>query len=518
MLWRNQLPKGSGPIEESHLLPVDSTLHLPEGLEDGALPLVTHFHGAHTESASDGQPDAWYTQGWAQRGEWFQKATYRYDFDQRGGSTLWYHDHTIGLTRLNTYAGLAGMCLLRDLREQLLILNRVLPPDPYEIELMIQDRWFRSDGQLDLSTSATVPGGVLASMFADFMLVNGKPWPVLDVEPRKYRFRLLNGSDSRFLVLQLDNPDAGFIQVGTELGMCHLAQSAKRIVMGPAERYDIVIDFSAFAGQELILRNSGPDGAMRGFRNAAGVVTNNPADNAFGFGPPGPANPASTGQVMKFRVSKPLRKDLGGYVRGRVWRDASVEPGTELGPPLPTLTPTNTRGVITFNGRDDLGRGMEMQGSLGDGTCFHMDPVTENPALGSTEIWEIYNTGPVVHPIHIHLVDFQVLDRQPFTFTSTPKEMTMHNGGTAIGARISDVTKTGTARGPDPHEVGPKDTVLAYPNEVTRVIARFKRPGRYVWHCHILHHEDHDMMRPYFVGSQPSAGLCQLPQAGPLPQ
>jgi multicopper oxidase len=154
---------------------------------------------------------------------------------------------------------------------------------------------------------------------------------------------------------------------------------------------------------------------------------------------------------------------------------------------------------MTFNGKDSLGRGMEMQGSIADGTLMWMDPVSETPALDAIEVWEIHNTGPVAHPIHVHLVDFQLLDRQPFTFTATPKDMMMHDGTMGTGATLSDIARTGSARGPGAWEVGRKETVIAYPGEITRVVAKFDLPGRYVWHCHILHHEDHDMMRPFEV-------------------
>jgi spore coat protein A, manganese oxidase len=490
MTWRNGLPIGTGDLAASHILPVDETLMIPEGLNPGHIPTVTHLHGGHTESASDGQPDGWFTQGFDQKGEMWSKATYHYANDQ-GAGTLWYHDHTLGITRLNVFAGLSGMYLLRDDQELGLIAGGVLPGDPYEVELLFQDRWFKDDGSLDLSTTTDPPDGITASIFADFMMVNGKPWPVLDVEPRKYRFRMLNGCDSRFLVLRLDDADASLLRVGTDLGLAPAAVEVARLPMGPAERYDIVIDFSAYAGKELVLRNDGVDGAFRGFRNAAGVATNNPSDIAFGFGTA--VDPATTGQIMKFRVAQTKS--------GRP--DATVAAGTALGGALPALTPTNTRSVMTFNGRDSLNRGMEMQGSIADGTMMWMDPVTENPAFDAVEVWEIHNTGPVAHPIHIHLVDFQLLDRQPFTFTATPKEMMLHDGTTGTGATLSDIARTGTARGPETWEVGRKDTVIAYPGEVTRVVAKFDLPGRYVWHCHILHHEDHDMMRPFEVQAPP---------------
>jgi spore coat protein A len=490
--WRNTLPVGTGDLGESHLLPVDMTLHHAmtyADLKRGALPLVPHLHGAHVEWESDGYPEAWFTQGWGQKGSEWKKSTYHYDNSQKSG-TLWYHDHALGLTRLNVYAGLAGFYLMRDKHELTLIKNNVLPSGPHEIELCFQDRWFSSDGQLFLTTLATPVDGIVGSIFCDFMLVNGTPWPVLDVEPRKYRFRLLNGSDSRVYVFQLDNPDATFLQIGTDLGFRETATEVNRVVMGPAERCDVVIDFSKFKGTQMTLLNLGVDGAFRGFKDANGVVTNSPADTAYGFGPPGTSNPQACGQVMRFRVGRTCSSRP----------NATVKAGTDLGGGSPSLTPTNTRQVMTFNGTDQFGRFNEMLGTVADGTMLWHDPATETPTVNSVEVWEIHNTGPVAHPIHIHLVDFEVLDRQPFTFTATPKPMTTHDGGSTTGATLSNIVKTGVARGPEVYEQGPKDVVMCYPGEVTRVQAKFDRAGKYVWHCHILHHEDHDMMRPLIVG------------------
>jgi spore coat protein A len=383
---------------------------------------------------------------------------------------------------LNVYAGLAGMYLLRDETERRLVREKVLPAEAYETELLIQDRFFTDDGQLFMDTRAVPEHGIIPSIFGDFILVNGVPWPVMDVEPRKYRFRVVNASDSRIYVLALSNNEP-LLVVGTELGLLSKAVPVTRLPIGPGERYDIVVDLSGSAqGAEVTLVNHGVDGTLRGFRSGT-TVTNRPTDEAFGFG--APINPATTGQVMRFRVSKPLSKRP----------DATVVAGTDLGPELPTLTPTKTRGVIAFNGRDNThNRNREMLGSLEGGTALWHEPATEVVTKGTTEIWEIYNTGPVVHPIHIHLVDFHVLDRTPFTFTSTPLEM--HHGVT--GAKI-EVTGLGTSRSPEPYEVGRKDTVLTYPGEVTRVVAHFDRAGNYVWHCHLLHHEDHEMMRPLVV-------------------
>lgn len=529
--WRNLLPRGTKTLSEAHLFPVDQTIHIAmieKTLPKGNIPVVTHLHGAHVESASDGDPESWYTQKYQQKGPGWEKPIYSYDNTQEAG-TLWYHDHTLGITRLNVYAGLAGMFLVRDDHELGLIANRVLPAEEHEIELAIQDRWFTDTGQLELRTSPDPLGGILPTIFADFICVNGTPWPYLEVEPRPYRFRLLNGSDSRILVLQFDNPAVQLLRVGTELGLSDEAVPLGRLVLAPAERYDLVVDFTDFAGQTLELRNAGVDGPLRGFRTGTGpipvgalpppgVITNDPLDNPFGFGPFNGPNPGSTSaQVMQFRVS----------ASASAAPKATVSAGTRLRPQaasLPVLTATNTRKVALLSGRDQLNRIMELQGTLEKrtdghdaGTFAFYDPVTENPQLGATEIWEIYNyTVPPIglaHPIHIHLVHFQVIDRETFTVPTgdatngwgvVRKDHPLHDGGVIPngGAYLDPdlVQLSGDRRPPEPSEQGWKDTVIAYPGEVTRVIAKFDRPGRYVWHCHLLHHEDHEMMRPFVVG------------------
>lgn len=532
--WRNLLPRGTKTLSEGHLFPVDMTIHvamIEKVLPKGNLPTVTHMHGAHVEPESDGDPESWFTQKYQQKGPLWAKPTYSYDNSQEAG-TLWYHDHTLGITRLNVYAGLAGMCLIRDDNELGLISSGVLPAEAHEVELAIQDRWFADTGQLELRTSVDPLGGILPTIFADFMCVNGAPWPYLEVEPRPYRFRLLNGSDSRFLILQFDNPAVQFLRVGTDLGLSDEAVPVGRLPVAPAERYDVVVDFTSFAGQTLELRNAGTDGPLRGFRSGPGpvpvgtapppgVVTNNPQDFPFQFAPFNGPNPGSpTGQVMQFRVAATASSAPR----------ATVSAGTRLrsgGASLPALTPTYTRKVVLLSGRDQLNRIMELQGTLekDGGTYAFFDPVTENPQIGATEIWEIYNfTVPPVglaHPIHIHLVHFQVLSREAFTVTGgapengwnvTRKDHPIHGGGVIPGGGAyldpDLVQLSGAPRGPEPYEQGWKDTVIAYPAEVTRVIAKFDRPGRYVWHCHLLHHEDHEMMRPFVVGPISPASIA----------
>ena len=493
VLWRNNLPPGRGSVADSHLLKVDKSLEMAlpsRALPAGNIPTVPHLHGSHVEPESDGHPEAWFTQNSTQRGGNWGKHLYEYENTQRA-ATLWYHDHAIGITRLNVYAGLAGAYILRDPRERMLVRNHVLPDDDHEVELIIQDRFFTDDGQLDLPVATNPVNGVTASLFGDFICVNGMPWPVLDVEPRKYRFRIVNGSDSRIKNLELNDANASFLFVGTELGLLRQAIQRKRVPIAPGERYDVVIDFTGFAGKEITMTNAGPGGVFVGYRNAAGVVTNNPDDTPFGFG--APPNPASTGLVMKFRVGK----------KRSFLPNATVQPGTILGEPMEDLIATKTRGVLAYQGRDGYNRATEFLGSMEHGTAEWHEKATEVVKLGDTEVWEFHNLSPVAHPVHIHLVDFQVIGRQPLSpFTKEDIALQMCNGLPATGARVtSGAEPIGVERPAEEYERGPKDTVIAYPNEVTRVVARFDKPGEYIWHCHILHHEDHAMMRPLIVGN-----------------
>lgn len=513
--WRNRLPLGLNL--DSHLLPVDRTVHIAnvdESVHLGSLPVVTHLHGGHTESGSDGGPEAWFTQNQGQTGPEFQ-ALYRYDNDQESG-TLWYHDHVLGMTRLNVYAGLVGLFLLRDDNELGLIEDGVLPGGPYEVELIIQDRSFSDDGSLFLPTGdIPEPGSIVPSNFLDFMCVNGMPWPYLEVEPRKYRFRLLNACDSRMLILTFGKDGPPLLRVGTDLGFSNKVLELGQLLNAPSERYDFVVDFSDYAGESVVLKNVGVDAPLRGFTNSAGEITNHPLQTPYTFAPgvTGPNPDWRTSEVMEFRVKRPL----SSIPLATVAAGDRLRPG---GTSLPKLKPTYTRKVVLLTGNDEYGRLMEMQGTLEKGTFAFYEPVTENPELGAVEIWEIYNfTVPplgLAHPIHIHLVNFQVINREPFTvegeepdFGVVPKDIPAHGGhGIAVegGGRYLDpalVKLSGKARAPEPYEQGPKDVVIAYGGEVTRVIAKFDRPALYVWHCHILHHEDHDMMRPFYVGDLP---------------
>jgi spore coat protein A len=498
--WRNHLPRYNFPDGPgAHLLPVDPNLHIAHPL-NGGIPAVTHLHGGHTESASDGLPEAWFTQRFKETGPHFVKETYYYDNDQEA-ATLWYHDHALGITRLNVYAGLAGFYLLRDENENGLIDGGVLPGGPYEIEVVIQDRMFTEDGQLFYPSEDPeiepgfdpLPEGpsAIAEFFGDFILVNGVVWPMLEVEPRKYRLRLLNGSDSRFYVLEFRDDDIGgtaqdFYQIGTDVGLLPSPVALDRLLMGPGERADVVVDFSSFAGgTEIHLRNFGPDDPFKGF-NPDGSLS----DGEGGALPP--ADPATTGQIMKFVVNLPMDEMVP---------DATVSAGTMLRPDIaPLVQDGATRNLVLFEGLDNYGRLQPLLGTLNEGSLAWFEPISENPMVDDIEVWEVYNATEDAHPIHLHLVAFQIINRESFTGTVEEKDQIQHDGSYGVGGILGNVVLGGDARGPEPNEEGWKDTAVMLPGEVTRVIAKFDREGRYVWHCHILSHEDHEMMRPYYVG------------------
>ena len=461
--WRNELRSGGTPVP--HLLPIDTSIHWADplaaahgdsALYGGPVPIVTHLHGGHSSSSSDGLPDAWFTPGFESRGRLFNEV-YRYDNDQEA-ATLWYHDHALGITRLNVYAGLAGFYILRDVVEEALIASNALPSGPYEVPVVIQDRMFYANGELFYPVESEIEDGpepsVLPEFFGNVILVNGQAWPRLDVEPRPYRFRLLNGSDSRFYTLYLSNMGM-FQQVGTDDGLLPAPVALQQLTLGPGERADVVVDFSADAGTTVIVKNRARAPFPKGEPPTAGTV----------------------GEILAFRVSLPLGPAPKAVLPAAL--RPAIQPLVQTGP---------TRRLLLFEGMDEHGRLKPMLGTTDGGAMAWADPITEEVELGATEVWEIYNATEDAHPIHLHLVSFQILDRQPFR--ARVDELT--------GA-LDGIRKVGRPRPAAENERGWKDTAHMLPGEVTRVIARFDRAGEYVWHCHILSHEDHEMMRPYVV-------------------
>ena len=550
--WINDLIDAEGSYLP-HLLPVDPTLHWanPPGGADGRdtrptfegaapgrytgpVPIVTHLHGAAgVGDESDGYPEAWYLPdaknlpaGYATHGTWYEYfarraldragatwgpgyATVQYPNRQRA-STLWYHDHALGLTRLNVYAGPAGFFLVRGgpdgekaLRDSRTGATAVLPsPAPKEgdafpsrktyseIPIVVQDRSFNADGSLFYPDSRAFFDGATASdpgylpstdlspiwnpeFFGNTIMVNGNTWPFQTVEQRRYRLRFLNGCQSRFLILDFAQiPGVEVWDIGNEGGFLAApvnltADHDNRLLLGLAERADLVVDFTHVPVGSYVLGNLGPD-------------------EPFGGGEPGEefevAERESTGQVLQFRVVP------------------ATEPDPTTPPQflvLPALTP------IAAEKRTRQLALAEMMSTSWDGPAAAMlgevdaggmptprewaDPVTENPGVGDTEVWELHNFTADAHPIHVHETTFEVLGRQALA--------TNGDGETEPPSRPA-----GDPRPPEAWESGFKDTVIAYPGEVTRIKATFRGPGQFVWHCHVLEHEDNEMMRPFRIG------------------
>jgi spore coat protein A len=554
--WYNELVDKAGRYLP-HLLPVDQTLHWanPPGPRDtrgtdpnaytGPVPIVTHVHGAHVGPTSDGYPEAWYLPnakdipaGYATTGTHYGteektppgSAVFKYPNDQRE-TTLWYHDHALGMTRLNVYTGPAGFWLIRSPQEADLNLPGPAPKlgdapgtKYYEIPLAIQDRSFHTDGRLfypdnraffeglnkpgapqqfpgegelripfipEPACDVTDDGNPEPSdispiwnpeFFGNTIIVNGRTWPYLEVEQRRYRFRILNGCQSRFLILRLSN-GMPFHQIGTEGGFLPAVLTLDQLLIAPAERADVIVDFTDLEeGTQIILQNVGPDSPFGGLPIEEDEV----------------ADDETTGRVMQFRVI------------ARDGEDTST-PVDELDLPddIPALAETgNAYRLVTLNEEEsatvmvsedddgnvvldcDEGEPFAPRAALlgtyqADGETPRpltwMAPITENPALGATEEWAIDNFTMDAHPIHLHLVMFRVVKRIGVDEDGNPVESA-----------------------PEPWETGWKDTVIVYPGGRTVIQAKFDIAGLFVWHCHILEHEDNEMMRPYYVGPMPN--------------
>lgn len=438
--WMNSLPS-------KHLLPVDTTIH-GAGPNEPRVRTVIHVHGSVVQPESDGYPDAWFTRDYQVVGPKFTRKVYDYP-NQQQAATLWYHAHAIGITRLNVYAGLAGIYIIRDPQERYLR----LPRGDYDVPLLIQDRSFNEDGSLYYPSQTDPPNpfvnpSIVSDFFGECILVNGKVWPYLEVEPRKYRFRIINGSNSRFYNMRLSS-NQPFFQIGTDQGLLQSPVVTPVILLGPAERAEVIIDFTDLQGEYITLTNDAASPYPRG----TGVDEN------------------TTGQIMQFRVTKKLWK-----------RDRSMIPDYLV--PLNPLLQTEAvleRNITLDRNEDQYGRPF----LLLDNRRWD-DPIDIMPELGTVEIWKFVNLANSTHPIHIHLVRFLVLDRQPFDVEYYKK--------------TGEILTTGPARLPELNERGWKDTVRANPGELTRIIMKFvPYTGLYPWHCHILEHEDHEMMLPYEV-------------------
>jgi spore coat protein A len=626
--WINDLKDPTTGNFLPHLFPVDQTLHwanpptancvmdAPNRTDCetavaapyvGPVPLVTHVHGAHVQPDSDGYPEAWWLPaannipaGYSLRGSHYGQsdnnnavpgsAFYTYENTQ-AASTIWYHDHALGMTRLNVYAGPAGFWLIRGGAND--TAPGVLPgPAPSgagdpnfnaayratirEIPIAIQDRSFNTNGSLFYPQNRAFFDGFAGpyiggtgtpagpsdippiwnpEAFFNTMVVNGTTWPKFEVRPARYRLRLLNGCNSRTLNLSMfvvtgpgidtimgtADDDLGtevpIYQIGAEQGFLPnvvkivtgfatplpgngttpgpvaAPHPSQALLMGNAERADVIVDFGGMAnGTRIRIINTAPDAPFGGFPDVA-------------------ADPGTTGQVMDFIVNTALPAQP---------TDTSSTPPVSLILPAkaPLGAPTNTR-QVSLNELSSDQVCVEVNSITGAivGTLFSTTPgdsgfltdcaaatptipgnltepmgprqaqvgilttsggnlvalpkrwgetITETPLLNSTEIWEIFNTTADAHPIHLHLVDVQVVNREDLDPTAL---------------LAGNLVPTGTTYAPLPNEAGYKDTVLTYPGQITRIKAKFDIAGLYVWHCHIVEHEDNEMMRPFIVNS-----------------
>ena len=557
--WINELVDEDGNYLK-HLLPVDPTLHWanPPGGTDGRdtrpsfketpeaytgpVPMVTHVHGAvSVGDESDGYAEAWYLPAakdipadYAESGTWYEffsgkakakfgaqwgpgYAVFQYPNENRA-STIWYHDHTLGMTRLNVYAGPAGFYIVRGgdsgddaVKDSRTGSSAVLPgPAPkegdtfpsdqpyYEIPIAIQDRAFNTDGSLFYPSARDFFDGVVGPFipekggfspiwnpeyFGNTIMVNGATWPFQTVEQRRYRLRFLNGCQSRFLILDFaDIPGVKVWQIGNEGGFLKapvdVTKADSRIIMGLAERADVIVDFTDVAVGEYVLRNIAPD-------------------EPFGGGSPGedfdPADPETTGQILQFRVVKATGVDAS--TPAQFLKLPAIKQ-------MPKATMVRNLALIEEMGEGRDAKGEEVEGPLEaalgivdeEGKAKKLEwasPVSENPAVGATEVWQMFNTTGDAHPMHIHETVFQVLGRQAL--------QTDDEDGEELSEPLAPV---GPSIPPKPWETGFKDTVIAYPGQITIVRATFNGPGQFAWHCHIVEHEDNEMMRPFRIGPE----------------
>lgn len=559
--FTNELPA-------AHILPVDLT---SPGVDAGTMAMhnriAVHLHGGHVPWPSDGGPWHWFGPGdtgptlpgnvGASYSRWLPDTTgamtadYWYPNDQ-SARLMWYHDHAVGITRLNAYAGIATAYLLTDPGVEPLMINSGILPS-IQIPLVFQDKvfdparpgqlWYPSLYDQQFFLLMPPPGAppvpnpsLVAEFWGDTMLVNGTAYPFVEVEPRRYRLRMLNACNTRFLSLQLvlasgkawpantePSASAGPVmqQIGAEGGFLDpamapqgaLVGTAKApLVLAPAERADVIVDFSKVKpGQYVILFNDAPVP----YPGGTPLADFHPGNTKLAA-PPLPGFGPNTRTVLQFRVVAP------------VTAADTVPPAAWTLPPLdpPVLAPWGTipagaftRDLTLNEAFDQFGRLTQLLGTNvavapGAFGLAYTDPATETPAAGSTEVWRVFNLTADAHPIHFHLANAQIVSRQPFNV----KQYTGVNPNFTAGPRP-----------PAPNELGWKETVVMFPGECTTVVMRFDLPANptipvtdpvtgvttptvanpgvsprthgheYVWHCHILEHEEHDMMRPLVV-------------------
>jgi spore coat protein A, manganese oxidase len=535
-----------------HLLPYDPSLMM--GMPGAAMPagmdptmfmstIVTHLHGGHVASIYDGTPTATLLNG--------QSVTYIYDNSQQS-EMLWYHDHSIGSTRLNVYAGLAGMYMIEDPNRVSLVAAGVLPATfgTFDTPLIIQDKAFNADGSLyypgaaatdPLPGNAGTVGDILPpdyvalggqfptavpEFYGDTILVNGSAWPHMHVSQGDTMIDLVNGSDSRFYTLRFDNAHVKVTLLGVDGGLLlrpivvmdgdGTDDAWEQIVFSPGDRLQLLLDFSNVADATAVhLLNTGA--AFEPFKGFAADGSLNVATGA--------TVADSVGQIMEFRVvADPTSVNYHAPFHSTITADTVLNPDYVQ---INEADATRVRKVGVFEYADAFGRIMPVVGtaettvnengvSVTAQGLGYMEPVTEMIALGSTEIWEFYNVTADAHPMHMHQNSYQVLGRYHLSAYDGFGTGDTNGDGVALGGETIGGVLTGAynndfdtlidARA-DVNDVqnlyaednGWQDTVWVGPGEGLKIIMTFDRPGDYVWHCHIVSHEDHDMMRPFKV-------------------
>jgi spore coat protein A len=555
-------------LPPTHIIPVDTTI---PGANQAQNRMAVHLHGGFVPWISDGGPFDWFAPDGTHGASFLNNqvleplapagvSNYFYP-NQQSARLMWYHDHAFGITRVNAYAGLASGYLIRDYGMEQAAGLPIVELGGHEAPLVFQDKIFvpSNISLIDPTWKWGAPGDLwyahvyehprwalggnggggaannlvlpdpscIPEFFGDTMLANGVVYPTVRVEPRRYRFRVLNACNARFLNINLYLQDASIdgitlnnkglatnaagpaiTQIGSEGGFLpapvtlnvpprpfNPATMTGNLLLAPAERADILIDFSALpVGTKLILYNDAPAPFPGGklYNDYYPGAPQSPVVTQPGFGP-------DTRQLLQIVVVAATSPADGPLTL------SALKPEPTPLAPAGVLTPPSGVPVrdLTLNEVfDAYGRLIQMLGTtaptpLGFARAY-TDLPTETPRAGTTEVWRIFNTTADTHPIHFHLVNVQVLSRQAFdvkSFKGVPNF-------------------AGAARGPEPNEMGWKETVRMNPGECTTVIMKFDLPtglpftvpvsprtggNEYVWHCHILEHEEHDMMRPLVV-------------------
>jgi len=459
------------------------------------VPLVTHLHGGQNQSYSDGGPNEWFTSDGKHGSAYstYEKtdsnaAVYYYPNTQQP-TTLWYHDHALGVTRLNVLSGLAGFYLIRESNTGYDKVAAMVPTGKYEVPLVIQDRSFNSDGSLyypSTGSASSVHPYWSNTFLGNVIMVNGKVWPNMNVDRGQYRFRILNGSNSRFYELNFSN-QMTFTQIGSDGGYLKAPFSTTALTLAPAERADIIVDFSGLNPGDTVQ-----------LQNTALLTQTGPETQ-------------TTGHVMQFTAN-----EAEGTTPFNINSAPQPFNPTLTGSSFPTLPEPSKQRILTL---------YEIAGSNGSTVEALLDgqnwgsTISETPELGATEEWKIVNATMDVHPIHVHLIQFQLVQRQQLSaLGSYIDEWLSVNGQPPFNHPTKNVQSLSTylstsVTPPQSQEQCWKDTIIVNSGEVVTIRLRFAQqdgssfpfdatagPG-YVWHCHLLEHEDNEMMRPYMVKS-----------------